>query len=437
MIAKSIRRTAGETTFKRLAAYVLNEKDGGRGDPVDWRLAEYILDRDNPGEKVASHRITGCLSDDPGWAVKECLALAAQNTRSTKDKAYHLVVSFPEGERPTDEQMADIEGRLVASIGLADHKRISAVHQNTDNWHLHVAIVTVHPQTLRNVTPYYDHLRLQEACVELEVKHGLTRTRHSLLPERALNGRASAVEAHAGRVSFARWVAENAAEPLAAAAARAKTWDDLHRAAAAFGVAIKPRGAGLVVSHQTNKRAHVKASAIDRSLSFKVLTDRLGPYEAPRADLPAPPDAVRYSGQPRGASGELWERYQQERAQATEASAAALASLRAGHLRYAQELQAWYGKRYAAAKAQHLSFADKKSTHHRLDAGKASDHARRKALERGDRQKVKDAHQAVTWAAFLAREASRGDAPAVRALDRLVAGRIEKEGPGRDGAGRG
>lgn len=75
MIAKCIQKTRSETSFKRLAAYVLNEKDGGRADPVDWKLADYILDHSNTGEKVASYRITNCVSDEPGWAVKECLTL--------------------------------------------------------------------------------------------------------------------------------------------------------------------------------------------------------------------------------------------------------------------------------------------------------------------------------------------------------------------------
>jgi hypothetical protein len=177
---------------------VLNDKDGGCGDPVDWKLGDYILDRDNAGEKVVSHRISDCLSDEQGWAVKKCMALAARNKRATKDKSYHLV--FPEGERPTDEQMVDIEDTLVAAIGFEGHKRISAVHQNTDNWHLHVAIVTVHPETLRNLTPYYDQYRLAEACVALEIKHDLTRTNHGHSPERSLNGHE--MEVHAGRISF-------------------------------------------------------------------------------------------------------------------------------------------------------------------------------------------------------------------------------------------
>lgn len=393
-------------------------------------MAEYILDREGEGEKVASHRITNCISDEPGWAVEECLALAAANTRSKKDKSYHLVVSFPPGQRPTDEQMEDIERTLVDAIGLGEHKRISAVHQNKKHWHMHIAIVTVHPVSHRNVTPFYDHYKLQEACIELEIKHYLTRTAHQMSPDHARD-KAAEMEAHSGRKSFQAWVAENVAPELVKAAEKAKTWQDLHIAAAAFGVEIRPRGAGLIVSSIDDRRANIKASAVGPALAFKALTDRLGPYEEPGRDAKAVSPTIRYDGRPAGASQYLWARYQQERTQATEARAAALAALRASHLRYGQEMEAWHRKRYLNAAAQVLSLANKRSTYRTLDADKAADRARRRAVERADRQKVRDQHKAPTWPAFLAREVGRGNQPAVKVLDRFVTREMGKEGVGR------
>ena len=103
---------------------------------------------------------------------------------------------WPEGERPTREQMEDIEDRLCEAIGLAEHQRVSAVHQNTDNWHLHIALSSVHPTTFRNVAPFQDHFRLQEACAELELRHGLAVDNHTTKRDAAAsrgNGRAADV----------------------------------------------------------------------------------------------------------------------------------------------------------------------------------------------------------------------------------------------------
>jgi Relaxase/Mobilisation nuclease domain len=155
MIAKRIVREKGASDFERLGAYVLNARGGV--DPASWsRLGAYVLDEAHQGEKVAWARVTNCQSDDAGWAVKEILATQARNTRSRGDKSYHLVVSFPQGERPTREQLADIEDRLCAALGFAEHQRVSAVHQNTDNWHMHVAISKVHPRTFRGAGPGAD-----------------------------------------------------------------------------------------------------------------------------------------------------------------------------------------------------------------------------------------------------------------------------------------
>jgi len=59
--------------------------------------------------------------------------------------------------------LSAVIGGLIprAALGFGEHQRVSAVHQNTDHWHLHVAINKVHPTTLRNVTPIRDHYRLQ------------------------------------------------------------------------------------------------------------------------------------------------------------------------------------------------------------------------------------------------------------------------------------
>src|SRR4029077_12978552 len=95
-------------------------------DPASWtRLGAYILDTPHAGEEVASARAVHCGHDDPGWAVKHILSTQAQNTRAQSDKSYHLVVSFPEGERPSRAQLEDIEDRLCAALGFGDHQRVA------------------------------------------------------------------------------------------------------------------------------------------------------------------------------------------------------------------------------------------------------------------------------------------------------------------------
>jgi hypothetical protein len=178
VIAKRIvRDSAGRSDFSRLAKYVLTAQ--GRSDPATWvRTADYVLDTAHQGAKVGTVRITNCRSEDPAMAVAEIKATQARNTRSKTDKTYHLVVSFPPGERPDAAQLRYIEDELCAAIGFQDHQRLSAVHTDTDHLHLHVAINKVHPRSFSNIEPYFDYKRLMETCARLEIELNLERTHH-------------------------------------------------------------------------------------------------------------------------------------------------------------------------------------------------------------------------------------------------------------------
>ena len=427
MIVKHIRNT-GSDSFKRLAGYVTGARNRG-DDPTRWRLADYILDRDHGGEKVAAVRVTNCLSQDPGWATKECITLAAQNTRSKKDKAYHLVVSFPEGEQPAPGQMRDIEDKIVQAIGLQDHKRISAIHQNTENWHLHVAICTVHPVTLRNITPFYDHFRLQETCQALELKHGLTRDNHSRDPERPLGGKPGQIKAHAERVAFGRWIEAHAGDAIRQAVATAKTWAEVHAALAPYGVVIKPRGAGLVIAHHTNNKIRIKASDVSRGMSMKSLTDRFGPYEPLAEIVRAREEYVSQVPEPTPATERLWDRYQAEQNAVLSAKAIAMVELLEKHQEQSSELSRWYEWRYDNLSAQHLIRANRLRSLRTLAEQKRDDRAKLRADQRAEREALRAKYQLRSWSDYVGTEAARGDRAALgeQARERGVIDRLMRQ----------
>lgn len=50
-------------------------------------------------------------------AIKEIIATQGQNVRARGSRTYHLVVSFPLGERPAPERLRDIEDELCKAIG--------------------------------------------------------------------------------------------------------------------------------------------------------------------------------------------------------------------------------------------------------------------------------------------------------------------------------
>ena len=412
MIAKRIPAPKASRGFTDLARYVVNAKSGI--DPASWeRLGAYVLDENGQGEKVAWARVTNCMSDDPGWATREILATQARNTRSQSDKSYHLVVSFPEGERPTREQMEDIEDRLCEAIGFGEHQRVSAVHRNTDNWHLHIAINKVHPHTFKNPAPYRDHFRLQQACAELEIKHGLTVEPHTLDHQQArgrkARGRAADFEAHHGGQSFASWVQEHAREALLDAKESSKDWQDLHRVAAAYDLVVKPRGAGMVIAHKTMNRLAVKASEIDRGLSAKALVKKFGPYEAPNHE---PVKSTATYIRP----GSLYDQFLHAREAAAAARKAAETALRDRHLEHTAQLKAFYDKRFQREQLIGPHGFLRRNGFQILAQQRRAAHAERREHEREDRRRLREMHPVPSWKSWLEAEAAKGNAEAEKAL---------------------
>jgi Relaxase/Mobilisation nuclease domain/Large polyvalent protein-associated domain 7 len=419
MIAKAVARVA-DGSFAGLLAYVSDDKKVG--DLAGWaRTAEYILDAQGQGARVGAIRVTNCLQEEPALAIREIELTQAQNQRSRTDRTYHLIVSFPPGERPAPAQLADIEDRLCAVIGLAAHQRISAVHTDTDHFHVHVAINKVHPSGFQVVTPYFDHQRLQAACAELEVKHGLTVTNHAPTRDTArVPDRAGRMELHGGQESLLRWIRDEAGPALLAALERGQGWQDLHQAAAAYGLEVKPRGAGLVVGVVGEKRLHVKPSDLDRRLSFKALTDRWGGFEpagaAAQAVVPerAYPRAPLRQAHP--ATAGLFQEYQRARERVVASRKAAEEQLRDATRRHRAELKVWGEERRAAIRTGLLVGEGKRAAYQALTQETAAALAQQRAADAARRREIATGHTLPSWQEWLQRQAHQGSVPAVEVL---------------------
>lgn len=258
MIAKRVPRNEGKkSSFRDLAKYILDHQ--GNKDE----------------SKVRSAWSTNCsVPDDFDLCIAEIVATQNLNTRSKNDKTYHLVVSLAAGEDLTDDQFKKVERRMCEAIGLGDHQRICAVHADTDHIHMHIALSKIHPELLTAIEPYYDKLKLQEVCRELEQEFGLR-------PGIGAGAKVklSPSEAHQGLETFAGWIRTNLEGELSRLLDQpGKDWQDAQALCGKFGLEIRERGAGLVFSHY-EKKLFVKASDINRGFSKKKLEDMLGKFE--------------------------------------------------------------------------------------------------------------------------------------------------------------
>jgi hypothetical protein len=421
MIAKRVSRTRTRDSFKRLGLYIMGETEkapAGNGAGGTWqRTAAYVLDLSGSGGRVGQIRICNCEATEPADAIAEIQAVQAMNWRAKGDKTYHLVVSFPPGEKPSEAQLCDIEDELCAAIGLADHQRISAVHTDTDHLHIHIAINKVHAVTRRCVEPYYDKHKLMAACDRLEIKHGLERTRHGKSQEDKMRGRGADMEAHSGQEALSSWIRTHSLADIQACLRGGQNWQDLHAVLATYDLEIRPRGAGLVLA-TADGTVMVRASRFSRALSMAALTKRWGAY-APVVG-PKPAAKLRYQREPKRksvSSASLWAEYQNQRQAAKAARALAIEQLCADAARQWQSIADWKDARAKSVQDSTHFTAQGRAylwSVYRLDvAVKEREFAE---WQRDQRAMIYGRHPLPTWFGFLQDNAAGGN---IEALDIL------------------
>lgn len=304
LAANRLRRLSECTLVHRTLA----KGEAGRSEgllSIDAR-SDYEPDdlvRRNPslsptGEKCLLTWTEGCWTeDDYESAIKEVVATQELNTRSKKEKTYHLIVSFrPEDqEKLTAEVFKEIEKRFAEALGLSEHQRHCGVHINTKNIHMHVAYNLIDKENFTRKEPWRDFAARDKLCRELEKEFGLTPDKgRGQGMSRSLSQVAAVTEAHSGEQSFESFAREKA---TAIQVEEAKNWQDLHQAFAKYGIELEKRGGGLAIRNKAG-RQRLKASSMARDLTLKKLESRLGKFEPVKPSTLLPEGENQYRPKP-------------------------------------------------------------------------------------------------------------------------------------------
>lgn len=375
-------------------------------------LSRYLSDPQDRNERVGDVRIMNCHSDELADAALEVMATQARNTRAEGDKTYHLIISFRAGEDPLADTLAEIEQRICAGLGFTEHQRVSAVHHDTDNLHIHVAINKIHPARLTIQEPFRAYRTLGELCATLEGEYGLERDNHQA-KRRGAENRAADMEHASGIESLLGWVKRECLPQIQ----HAKSWAELHQAMHDNGLALRERGNGFVI--EAKDGTMVKASSVSRDLSKAKLQARLGEFQP--ASRPADQVKPLRQYQPRPVrshidTSELYARYKAEQQDLAASRSVELTKTRDRKNRGIEAAKQAGRLKRSAIKLMSGPGVSKKVLYALTSKALRERIQKINAQYLKDRQAINQRHRQRSWNDWLQHQAKTGDGQALAAL---------------------
>lgn len=345
------------------------------------------------------------------------------NTRAKSDnKLAHFVVSYNQ-EKPSEAVLRDTEDSMLVALGLDNNHFATFLHNDNGYWHLHVfasCIEKDHPHRCNSL--WQDRRKRDKICREIEVRHGLKRDNglheiddHGLIIEVPLkerkakreaqpkiSDRSQSVERYSGEKSFQTWCNEIR---IGDRLKHAKSWQDLHAAAAAYNCEVKSKGAGFILC-PIGEKGGLSLS----TLGMKKLPIKFGAFQVAR--LGQGVEALKsYKPQPTIPGGSLYPEWQQAREKFRVIKSAATNQLRNTHatsraeLRKHQRAELSIIRSSAPGKELAVLVSVAKLRHAVELTGLSADHAdERQQL----RSKLADTAPGTTYRDFLVKQADAG-----------------------------
>ena len=266
--------------------------------PKAWQigdLVDYIRypHNTNAHEKVAHAGSRNFLSRTHNGQKIEMISLAQESVHS-KMPVSHWVFSWQEHEQPTRAQVDELVDVFLERMGLVGHQTVYGLHYNTENYHVHIAVNRMHPETLKVVQPHkgFDKEEAHKILAIVEQKQGWaseTHPRYVMLEngELARNRQQKKVQPRQEAIVFECATGEKSAQRIAqerghSIIENAASWSELHQKLAAQGLRFEKKGSGAIIFVGD---IAVKASSVDRAFGMSKLCKRLGDF-APAETAP-------------------------------------------------------------------------------------------------------------------------------------------------------
>ncbi len=112
-----------------------------------------------------------------GSTLQETLEFVAGQNPACKKNTFHVSLSFPPDEHPSDEIMLDIAHDFMEGMGYGEQPYGIYRHHDTDNDHIHIVSTRIDWQGKR-IDDAYEKIKSNRLAAELEKKYGLKQVNH-------------------------------------------------------------------------------------------------------------------------------------------------------------------------------------------------------------------------------------------------------------------
>ncbi|WP_298623908.1 TraI/MobA(P) family conjugative relaxase, partial [uncultured Legionella sp.] len=312
---------------------------------------------------------------------------------------------------PSPQVLREIEDRVALSIGFKEHQRISVVHHDTDNLHIHVAINKIHPQTFNMIEPYRAYKTFAQAASQLEIELDLQITNHQTRKNRSEN-LADDMEHHSGIESLINWMKRHCKEKIEAS----RSWKEIHSILAEHGLIIRVKANGFVFCNP--QEMTVKASSISRTFSKKNLEAKLGPFVPSYSEGDAPESNVyRYEPLNKKILGSaLYATYKHEKSHNKHIISDKLKNLREARAKLIEKAKKRGRIKRTALKLMNLSKIQKKFLYSHINKTLLNEIDSIRKNYAKERSRLLDFYRNKTWADWLKQKAQEGDQEALVAM---------------------
>jgi hypothetical protein len=161
-----IAKARVQADFQKLAKLLRCGRQRDAPDPVAWIETRNLL----PAPLELAARLMQ--------------ATAFQNVRVQKP-VYHMLISWPNEDQPSQEAILRTVDRVLADLGLEEHQAVLLAHNDNPRPHVHVMLNRVHPETLKTWDNKHDWRRIEAILRAVEREEGWRRVPRDRFPRSA------------------------------------------------------------------------------------------------------------------------------------------------------------------------------------------------------------------------------------------------------------